>query len=342
MVSEVYSKDIVFPDKFNVEQSEDDSFAKITVFPLQQGFGVTVGNILRRTLLSSIRGIAINKIKITDVVHEYCTIDGVKENVCDIIYNFRRIVFSSNLESSVLTLSVNGAKKVYASDIKLNSDVKIINPDHFLFEVTTDRKIDVEIEICSGIGDVFVSQENSQNIDAILLDKHFSPVLNVSTAVSQTRVNNRIDYDKLTLEITTNGSITAEDSFKTAVSILTNFLMSIHDAQEKMFNCSSVNSNIEVETVDEINYNLFRKVEDLELSVRSLNCLKNDGIVYIGDLVKKEESEMMKTPNFGRKSLNELKRMLADMNLSFGMNEIEWPMKDFQKRLIEAKKYLNS
>ncbi len=342
MVSEVYSKNIVFPDKFKVESSDDGSFAKITVFPLQQGFGVTVGNILRRTLLSSIRGIAIDKIKIADVVHEYSTMDGVKENVCDIIYNLRRVVFSSNLESSTLHLSVNGPKKVYASDIKLSTGISIVNPDHFLFEITTNRKVDIELELCSGIGDIFISQENSQNIDSISLDKHFSPVLNVGTSVTQTRVGNRTDYDKLTLEITTNGSISAEESFKIAISILTNFLAAIDDAKEKMFNHANNDCCVETKANNEINYNLFRKVEDLELSVRSLNCLKNDGITYIGDLVKRQESDMMKTPNFGRKSLNELKRMLADMNLSFGMDEVEWPPKDFQKRIVEAKKYFNS
>ena len=340
MISEVYSKDIVFPGKFQIESSEDGSYAKISLFPLQQGFGTTIGNILRRTLLSSIRGIAVDKVKITDVVHEYCTIDGVKENVCDIIYNIRRIVFSSNKDSSSVHCSVKGPKKVYASDIVLNSDVKIINPEHFLFEITTDRQIDIEMELCAGIGDVFVLQDNSQNIDAISLDKHFSPVLNVATFVSQTRLNNRTDYDKLTLEIKTNGSITAEESFKKAVSILTNFLMAIDNAHEKIFN-SAVNKEDKVEVKNDVNYNLFKKIEDLELSVRSLNCLKNDGIEYVGDLAKKQEIDMMKMPNFGRKSLNELKRMLADMNLYFGMN-IEWPPKNMDEMVAEAKKYFNS
>ena len=340
MISEVYSKDIVFPRKFQIKQSEDGSYAKISVFPLQQGFGITIGNVLRRTLLSSIRGVVIDKVRISDVVHEYATIDGVKENVCDIIYNLRRIVFSSNAESSNLTLTVNGPKKVYASDIKLNPDVKIINPNQFLFEITTNREIVIDMELCAGIGDVFISQENSQNIDTISLDKHFSPVLNVSTSVSQTRVDNRIDYDKLDLEITTNGSITAEESFRMSISILTNFLMAIDETHDKLYN-NSKEQDDKFETKSDINYNLFRKIDDLELSVRSLNCLKNDGVEYIGDLVKKQETDMMKTPNFGRKSLNELKRMLNDMNLSFGM-DIEWPPKNLQEILANAKKYLNN
>lgn len=340
MSNEIYSKEIVFPRKFQIDASKDGSFAKIAVFPLQQGFGVTVGNILRRTLLSSIRGVVIDKIRITNAVHEYCTIDGIKENVCDIIYNIRRIVFSSDKDNAVLKISVKGPKKVYASDIIQNADVKVINPEHFLFEITTDRQIDLEMHLCAGIGDVFVSQDTSQNIDMISLDKHFSPVLNVAVSVSQTRVDNRTDYDKLILEIKTNGSISAEDSFKKAVSILTNFLMAIDNSQEKMFS-DAPNEEIKIERQGDVNYNLFRKIDELELSVRSLNCLKNDGVDYVGDLVKKQETDMMRTPNFGRKSLNELKRMLADMNLTFGM-DIEWPPKDFQKMLLEAKKYFNS
>ena len=339
--SEVYGKSIVLPNKFEIESSEDKSFAKIVVFPIQQGFGITLGNALRRTLLSSIRGVAIDKMRIKDAVHEYCTIEGIKENVSEMIYNFRRVIFSSNLESSTISLSVKGPKKVYASDIKLNPGVKIINQDYFLFEITTSRSVDIEFDLCSGIGDVFVSQKDSQSIDAILFDKHFSPVLNVGTSVSQTRVDNRTDYDKLTLEVKTNGSISAEESFKTAVCILTSFLTAISDTESRIRN--NFTETLKVESADNnINYNLFRKIEDLELSVRSLNCLKNDGIMYIGDLVQKQESDMLKTPNFGRKSLNELKRVLQDMGLRFGMKgDMEWPPKNFSEMLNEAKNYFN-
>ena len=340
MVSEVYSKSIVFPKKYSIDTLENGSKAKISIFPLQQGFGVTIGNILRRTLLSSIRGIAIDKMKITDAVHEYSTIDGVKENVCDIIYNLRRVVFSSDKDFFNASVSVNGPKKVYASDIKVGSGVKIINPDCFLFEVVSDRQIDIELDLCAGIGDIFVSQQDSNDIGYISFDKHFSPVLNVNVSVSQTRLDNRTDYDKLVLEIKTNGSISAEESFKSAVSILTNFLMAIDDAKNKMYNNVPDEKTTNIEVKNDVNYNLFRKVDELEMSVRSLNCLRNDGVVYIGDLVNKQEIDMMKTPNFGRKSLNELKRMLADMNLSFGM-DIEWPPKNLNEMVAEAKKFFN-
>ena len=339
MVSEVYGRDIVFPKNYKVSASEDGSYAKISVFPLQQGFGVTVGNVLRRVLLSSIRGIAIDRMKITDAVHEYSTIDGVKENVCDIIYNLRRVVFASSKDFFNATISVNGPKKVYASDIKFGPDVKIINPDHYLFEITTDRTIDIELELRAGIGDVFIHQENSQTLGMISFDKHFSPVLNVGLSVTQTRVDDRTDYDNLVLDVKTNGSITAEESFKMAVSILTNFLMSISDAKQRMYN-SVCEKSVAAEKKSGVNYNLFRKVSELELSVRSLNCLKNDNVEYIGDLVKKQEADMMRMPNFGRKSLNELKRILADMNLSFGM-DIEWPPKNLYEMVAEAKKFFS-
>jgi len=340
MVSEVYSRDIVFPRKFKVENiTEDGSFAKIVVSPLQQGFGTTVGNILRRTLLSSIRGVAIDTLKITGAVHEYSTIDGVKENVCDIIYNLRRIIFASNLNNTKVSMSIKGPKKVYASDLELHADVKILNPEHYLFEITTDRQIDVELDLCAGIGDIFISQSKQHSIDSIQLDKHFSPVLNVKTAISQIRVDEKNDYDALTLEVKTNGSITAEESFKIAVSILTNFLTAIDDAQNKMYSNVLI-QNEDKNNKDDVNYNLFRKVDDLELSVRSLNCLKTEGVEYIGDLVIKQENDMMKTPNFGRKSLNELKKILSDMNLSFGMN-IQWRPSDLEKKVAEAQRYFN-
>ncbi len=335
MKNEVYSKNIVFPNKFASEISSDGSYGKITISPLQHGFGVTVGNILRRTLLSSIRGIAIDTLKIDNVKHEYSTIEGVKQNVSEIIFNLRHVVFASDLDSAVLNCSVKGPKKVYASDITLQTGIKIINNDQFLFEITTDRTIDFTISLISGIGDVFVHQTEKQDLDAILLDKHFSPVLNVATSVQQTRVDKQTDYDKLILEITTNGSINVEEAFKVSVDILTNFLMAINECQINMYNKVDNNSDNNIlDEGNEFNYNLFRKIDDLELSVRSLNCLKSDGIVYLGDLAIKNENDMLRTPNFGRKSLNELKKILFQMKLKFGMN-IEWPPKD--KEVLEAK-----
>lgn len=338
---EIYSKNIVFPKKFQVEMDESGKHGKFTVYPLQKGFGVTVGNILRRTMLSSIRGIAIDTLKISDAQHEYSVISGVKEEVAEIIYNLRRIVFASEMDSFNLKFSVKGPKKVYASDIKLPMGASIVNPNLYLFEITTERTVELEMHLIAGIGDIFVNQAEQQTIDSIPLDKHFSPVLNVAVSISQTRVDKQTDYDKLVLDVDTNGAVSAENAFKVAVSILSNFLSSISDVQEKMYlNVENSESTSNMIATDEsgYNYNLLRKIDDLELSVRSQNCLKSDGIEYIGDLVVRNENDMLRTPNFGRKSLNELKQLLSQMKLKFGMN-IEWPPKDMKALQAEAKKF---
>lgn len=341
MVSEVYSRDIVFPNKYQVDTlSNDGSIAKISVFPLQQGFGTTIGNIFRRTLLSSIRGVAVDNLKISDAIHEYRTIVGVQQNVCEIVYNLRRVVFKTDLEHCNVKFSVKGPKKVYASDIVVGDKVQVVNPKQFLFEIVSDRIIDVEFDITSGIGDVFVSRDEDRQIGTVLLDKHFSPVLNVGVEVRQTMVNNRTDYDKLVLDIKTNGSITAEEAFKIAVSILSNFLCAIDNAQNNMLKVDKNDEQGNIEKID-FNYNLMRRVKDLELSVRSLNCLCNEGITFIGDLVCRNELDMLKTPNFGRKSLNELKEILGNMGLSFGMN-IEWPLPNMAEMEAKAKGYFEN
>ena len=341
MSGDVYSRDIVFPNKFQIEASEDGSCASITVSPLQQGFGVTVGNILRRTLLSSIRGVAIDKMKISGAVHEYTTIDGVKEAMTDIIYNLRRVVFTTDLDNAKLSFSVKGPKKVYASDIKLISGVKILNQKHFLFEITSDKTIDIELELCAGIGDIFVSQTESNDVGMITLDKHFSPVLHVNTTVRQTRVGSRTDYEKLVVDIKTNGSVSAEEAFKVAVSILTNFMLAIDDAKQKMFNNSKQEADKKGTKDNEFNYNLMRKIADVELSIRSQNCLRNANIEYIGDLVTRNETDMLRMPNFGRKSLVELKQLLNKFNLSFGM-KIEWPLKNSDELAADARRYFEN
>ena len=343
MESLVYCKNIVFPNHFQGEMSDDGKYGKFVISPLQQGFGVTVGNILRRTLLSSIRGVAADTLKITGAVHEYSSIDGVIEDVPTIIYNIRHIVFSTNLDEVVIKASITGPKKVFAKDLNLTNDVKIINGDLFLFEITEKKTIDIELKLVAGIGDVFINQTEQQSLEAIPLDKHFSPILNVLCSVSQTRVDNVTDYDKLVVEIKTNGSINAEEAFKVAVSVLTNFLNAISNTQYKMYSDNSQQDADKVCITNDtsLNYNLFRKIDDLELSVRSQNCLKSDGIELLGDLVVRNESDMLRTPNFGRKSLNELKSILSQYKLKFGM-DIEWPMKDSEKLMIEAQKYFDN
>ena len=341
MVSSVYSNEIVFPNSFVVDnKSEDGSFARISIYPLQSGFGITLGNILRRTLLSSIRGMAIRSIRINGVVHEYCTMDGVIQNVSEIIYNLRRVVFNSENDSCNVKIKVSGKKKVYASDIQCSSDVKVLNPKHFLFEITGDREVEIDIHLVGGIGDIFVEQNNDQEVGEILLDQHYSPVLNVKTTVLPTRVEERTDYDKLILEIKTNGSVQAEEALKISISILKNFLNAIESSTLNMIKDANEDYK-KLDKNDDYNYNLFRRVNDLELSVRSLNCLNNDGIEYLGDLVNKDENDMLRTPNFGRKSLNELKHILSQYNLSFGM-DIKWRPDDFDVKLEQAKKFFAS
>ena len=222
----------------------------------------------------------------------------------------------------------------------MSDEIEIVNPKQFLFEIVSDRTIDVEFDIISGIGYMFVSRDEERQIGSILLDKHFSPVLNVGVEVCQTMVNNRTDYDKLVLEIKTNGSITAEDAFKMSVSILSNFLCAIDNAQNNMLKVDDSDKQGNVEKTD-FNYNLMRRVKDLELSVRSLNCLCNEGITFIGDLVCRNELDMLKTPNFGRKSLNELKEILGNMGLSFGM-DIEWPLPNMAEMEAKAKGYFEN
>ena len=342
----VYSDNLIFPKKIDYKVDplcQNGSRSKVVVFPLQNGFGTTIGNIMRRVLLSSIGGLAVDSINIDGISQEYSNIDGVKQGVPEIVYNFRRVVFKSTNDSGECRLSLKGPKKVYASDIILPAGLSVVNGDLFLFEIVDAVSIDIKIRVVAGIGDVFVDYDDKnaeREPGFIYLDKHFSPVLNVSSVVESANYEgSSTACDKLVLDIKTNGSLTAEDAFRTAVSILKNFIGSIDDLN---LNIASNRKNVTNEDIsNQYNYNLLRKVEDLELSVRSLNCLQNDGIRYLGDLVKRSEPDMLKTPNFGRKSLNEIKALLAKNGLSLGM-DIEWPPKNMSELLAEADKYLGN
>ena len=341
MVSEVYSKNIVFPNRFIVEDKEDKSpnLKKVIIEPLQYGFGVTIGNVLRRVLLSSIRGIAIDSIKIPNITHEYTTIDGVVQNVAEIIYNLKRVIFQTNKESVVLYLKAKGKKKVYASDITLENGVEIINKDHFLFEITDDVEVNIEISLCSGIGDYVAKQDDKNEFGRIFLDKHFSPILNVAYKVLPVMIDGKSNFEKLVMDIKTDGSIKVEEAVKVSLSILMNFLKCVDNSIYEIGNkCSKNNEKGSLKT--NINYNLYRSINDLELSVRSQNCLRNEHIEFLGDLVVKKEEDMMSTPNFGKKSLNELKDILEKYDLSFGM-KIDWRGDNFVKLLEEAREFFS-
>ena len=342
----VYSDNLIFPKKIDYKVDplcQNGSRSKVVVFPLQNGFGTTIGNIMRRVLLSSIGGLAVDSINIDGISQEYSNIDGVKQSVPEIVYNFRRVVFKSSNDNAECRLSLKGPKKVYASDIILPAGSSVVNGDLFLFEIVDAVDVNITIKVVAGVGDVFVDYDD-KNVERdpgfIYLDKHFSPVLNVSSVVENANYEgSSTACDKLILDIKTNGSITAEDAFRTAVSILRNFISSIDDLN---LNIVSNRKNVKNEdTANQYNYNLLRKVEDLELSVRSLNCLQNDGVKYLGDLVVKSEQDMLKTPNFGRKSLNEIKALLVKNGLSFGM-DIEWPPKNMGELLADAEKYLGN
>jgi DNA-directed RNA polymerase subunit alpha len=336
-----YNKDLVFPKKFESELSDNGLDGKFIIYPLQKGFGTTIGNSLRRILLSSIRGVVISEIKIEGVNNEFTTIENVVQDVTEIIFNLKKIVLKTDLESGSLKLVAKGPKVVTAADILLPSGVTLINQQQFLFELIAEKEIVIELKFKAGIGDEFVDLESGeQNFQSIKLDCHFSPVRNVNFSVTDTRVDNKTDYDKLTINIATNGGILAEDAFIHAISIFSNFLFAITEVKNNIYT-SQVADKIEEAEVMKYNYNLLRRTEDLELSVRSQNCLKSENINYVGDLVLKSEADMLKTPNFGRKSLTELKQVLGQMSLKFGM-DIEWPPKDITVLLEEAKRYFES
>jgi DNA-directed RNA polymerase subunit alpha len=345
-MSVVYSKEIVFPRKFSAEVSEDGNVGKFTIYPLQKGFGITLGNSFRRVLLSCIRGCSVYEIKIPGINHEFETIPGVVQNVSELIFNIKALILKiQNDDDASLKLHIKGPKKVYARDIILPSGVEIVNNDLFLFEITSSSDLKIDMKARAGIRDFYIDLESSeQDLGVIKLDCNFNPILNVSFDVEDTRVDKETDYDKLIINIKTNGSISAEDAFNSANAMLLNFLTVISDVRINFNKDISKDENkpiIEASKDSERNYNLLKRTADLELSVRSQNCLKSEGIDYVGDLVVKTEADMLKTPNFGRKSLVELRQILAQLGLKFGM-EIEWPPKNFKSLLEEADRFFNA
>ena len=306
------------------EESHSDFYGKFVCEPLERGFGITIGNALRRILLSSLQGAAIVSVKFEDVVHEFSTIPGVLEDVTDIILNLKEVKLRLiDAEETVIRLSREGEGSVTAADIETDGQVEILNPESHIAALTKEGKINLEMVVRMGKGYVpaELNKSTEASIGLIPIDAVFSPIQKVNYVVTNARVGQITDYDKLTLEIWTNGSVLPEDAIAYGAKIL----------KEQM--APFINFEEEPEPMDEeeeeeehkLNQNLFRPVSELELSVRSANCLKNDNIVYIGDLVQKTEAEMLKTKNFGRKSLNEIKGILEDMGLSLGMKLDNFP-----------------
>lgn len=305
----------------------------ITMEPFARGFGNTLGNALRRVLLSSINGFAITSVKIEGVSHEYSTIEGVKEDVLDIIMNLKSLAIVKN-DSSPFTLRLVSSKPgpVYAGSIDMPAGVEIFNRDLLICTLDKGAKIDIQMFVECGKGYVVANQDKKADraIGNIMVDAIYSPVKKVSYKVENARVGQITDYDKLILEIDTNGTITPQDALGVAAKILQEQLQVFIN-----FDVSTVDAPVQRAVFDEpeFNKNLLKTIDELELSVRSYNCLKNENIIYVGDLVSKSEAEMLKTANFGRKSLNELKDNLKIMGLSFGMKLSNWPPKNLDELL---------
>ncbi len=330
-------KSLIKPAKIDVDQNDDKTFAKVTAEPLEKGYGLTIGNSLRRILLSSIRGTAVTAIQIDGVQHEYSSIKGVREDVTDIVLNIKSLALKSNLESSKkLILDAKGPGEIKASQITPIADIEILNPDLVICNLDENTNFHMELFVGNGKGYVSAEQNKPEEppLGLIPIDSLFSPVKKVSYSVSTAREGKALDYDKLTMEIETNGSITAEDALAYSARIF----------QDQLGMFVNFDEPQEIKIQDqpkepEFNQNLLRKVDELELSVRSMNCLKNDNIIYIGDLVQKSEGEMLRTPNFGRKSLNEIKEVLSGMSLYLGMEIPNWPpdnIAELSKKLEDA------
>ena len=330
-------KSLLKPAKLDLQLSDDKSYAKIVAEPLEKGYGLTLGNSLRRILLSSIRGAAVTAIQIDGVLHEFTSIKGVREDVTDIVLNVKSLALKGSFEGSKkLILDAKGPGEIKASDITSLADVEILNPDLVICNLDENTSFHMEMTVGNGKGYVpaVMNKPEEPPLGLIPIDSLFSPVKKVSYSISTAREGKALDYDKLTMEVQTNGSISAEDAvaysakiFQDQLSMFINF----DEPQEVTIR--------EKPTEPEFNKNLLRKVDELELSVRSMNCLKNDNIIYIGDLVQKSEGEMLRTPNFGRKSLNEIKEVLNGMSLYLGMEIPNWPpdnIAELSKKLEEA------
>lgn len=322
-------QDLIKPNPIDVPSS-DDAEHKVTLVlePLERGFGITLGNALRRVLLSSLQGAAVTAIKIDGVLHEFSSIEGVREDVADIILNIKTLALRYDGERPrTISLKAEGPCEVTAAMIETGHDIEIMNPELVICTLDKGAKINMEMTVGTGKGYVPASQNRPEDcpIGVIPVDSIFSPVTKAVYQVDNARVGQITNYDKLSLTVETNGTVSPRDAVALAARIL-------QDQLKPFINFEEPEEDTESEKKDELpfNRNLLRKVDELELSVRSANCLKNDSIVYIGDLVQKSEAEMLRTPNFGRKSLNEIKEVLSQMGLHLGMEVSGWPPENIE------------
>ncbi len=323
-------QELIKPEKLHISPGHDPKrLATVVAEPLERGFGVTLGNALRRVLLSSLQGAAVTAVHIDGVLHEFSSIAGVREDVTDIILNIKEIALRMQGEGPKrMVVRKDGPGVVTAGDIQTVGDIAVLNPDLILCTLDEGASIRMEFTVDTGKGYVPAEKNRAEDapIGLIPVDSLYSPVRKVSYAVSPTREGQVLDYDKLTMTLETDGSITPEDALAFAARI-------IQDQLEIFVNFEEPKKESAQETIPDLAFNpaLLKKVDELELSVRSANCLKNDNIVYIGDLIQKSEAEMLRTPNFGRKSLNEIKEVLAQMGLHLGMDVPGWPPENIEE-----------
>ncbi|NUQ78615.1 MAG: DNA-directed RNA polymerase subunit alpha [Polyangiaceae bacterium] len=318
-------RDLIRPKGISIDtESATDFYAKFTCEPLERGFGITVGNSLRRVLLSSLQGAAITAIRIEGALHEFTSVPDVVEDVSDIILNLKEVVFkAATAKTYTVRVEREGPGPVYARDIQLVDGLSVLNPDHLI--AVLDKKGPLSMELTVNVGRGYVPAERNKTptmaIGTIPIDALFSPIRKVNYTVQNARVGQVTDYDKLTLEVWTNGSVSPPDAVAFAAKILKEQLsiwVNFEESEETSYQAV-------VGDDEPLNENLFRSVEELELSVRSANCLQNANITLIGELVQRTEQDMLKTKNFGRKSLKEIKEILSNMGLSLGMKIDNWP-----------------
>lgn len=315
-------KGIIFPTTLSVTTHIPSRKETFTMHPVQKGFGVTIGNSLRRILLSTIRGTAVSYIKVVGLESEYSTIDGIIEDVMTILINLKSLAVKMDQPHAVLTLNIKKSGKVTAKDIKCPSSVQITNPDLFICTASGTKEVEIEIGVEEGIG-IQSADPTKYQANTVFVDKFFSPVQNVALSVTNAIAGNSVDHDRLDITIETNGVISPKDALGHAAYVSRQFMSLCVDFQEKNI-ADRGDSGLKTSHVVDRTALFNKKVSDLELSVRSNNCLANENIQYIGQLVQKSESEIIRTPNFGRKSLDEIKNVLAEIGLGFDMNVGNW------------------
>ncbi len=327
-------QDLIKPQQLEVRPGADPSRqATVVAEPLERGFGLTLGNALRRVLLSSLQGAAITSVQIDNVLHEFSTIAGVREDVTDVVLNLKGVAIRMDVDGPKrLSISARGPGVVTAGDIATSAGIEILNKDHVVCHLDEGAEVFMELTVNTGKGYVAADKNRPEDspIGLISIDAIYSPVKRVSYEVTPTREGQNLELDKLTMKVETDGSLSPEDAVAYAARILQDQLQVFVNFEEpETATASAAESGLEFNPL------LLKKVDELELSVRSANCLKNDNIVYIGDLIQKTEAEMLRTPNFGRKSLNEIKEVLSSMGLHLGMEVENWPpenIEDLAKR----------